>query len=96
MQRWEELYYAKHDGKIEGKIEGKMNILIRQVCKKLAKNKTPEEIAEELEEKPDRIIPICETAEEFAPEYDCQKVFESFHAHFPGIFSVEEKNELFN
>ncbi|MDO4303976.1 MAG: hypothetical protein Q4D94_08665, partial [Bacillota bacterium] len=22
MQRWEELYYAKEDGKIEGKIEG--------------------------------------------------------------------------
>jgi len=79
MQRWEELYYAKHDGKIEGE----MNVLIRQVCKKLAKNKTPEEIAEELEEKPDRIMPICEIAEEFAPEYNWEQVAERYFELFP-------------
>lgn len=71
MQRWEELAYAKEDGKEEGV----RYLLIRQVCKKLAKQKTPEKIAEELEEDIAEILSICKAAEEFAPEYDSDKVF---------------------
>lgn len=75
MQRWEELAYARQDGKEEGeKIQ-----LIKLICKKLAKNKTPEEIAEDLEEEISIILPICELAKEFAPEYDSEKVYEKYY-----------------
>lgn len=42
MQAWEEVYYAKQDGREE--------LLIEQIKKKLAKGKTVEQISEELEE----------------------------------------------
>ncbi|MBO5474128.1 MAG: Rpn family recombination-promoting nuclease/putative transposase [Lachnospiraceae bacterium] len=75
MQRWEEMAYARQDGKAEGE-ELK---LIKMICKKLAKNKTPEEIAEDLEEEISTILPICELAREFAPEYDSEKLYEKYH-----------------
>lgn len=91
MQRWEELYYARQDGieegreegRTEGKAEGEMKLLIRLVCKKLAKNKTPEEISEDLEEELAKILPICEIAEEFSPDYDCEQVAERYFELFP-------------
>lgn len=68
IKRCEELAYAKEDG---------MQIkLIEQVCKKLRKNKTPEQIAEDLEEDIEAIRSICRAAEEFAPKYDSNKIFE--------------------
>ena len=51
--------------------------LIRQVCRKLQKGRTPEQIADELEEAPELILPICEAAAAFAPEYDCDRVFDA-------------------
>lgn len=72
MQRWEELAYAKE--------EGQQYKLIRQVCKKLAKQKEPELIAEELEEDIAEILPICEAAKEFAPEYDSDKIVRKIFA----------------
>lgn len=82
MQRWEELVYAREDGKEEGIKEGikegELGKLIELVCKKLSRNKTPEMIAEELETDLDEIFPICEAAEAFAPEYDSRKVRRKF------------------
>ncbi len=51
--------------------------LIRRVCLKLQKGRTPEQIADELEEAPELIFPICEAAAAFAPEYDCDRVFDA-------------------
>lgn len=53
---------------------------IELVCKKLAKKKSPETIAEELEEDIGKILPICEAAKAFAPEYDSEKVREKYFA----------------
>lgn len=78
MQRWEEVAYARQDGKAEGE-ELK---LIKLICKKLLKGKTPEEIAEDLEEETDTILPICELAKEFAPEYDSEKIYEKYSKVF--------------
>lgn len=76
MQRWEELAYARQDGITEGREEGEQVKLIKLICKKLLKNRTPEEICEDLEEEMGTIMPICELAREFAPEYDSEKVYE--------------------
>ena len=70
----EKLYRSKKEGKAEGKAEQ----LVSQVCKKMKKNKTVEEIAEELEDEVSAIEPIYNIAQEFAPEYDPELVFERF------------------
>ena len=74
MQRWEEVAYARQDGKAEGE-ELK---LIKQICKKLLKGKTPEEIANDLEEEISIILSICELTKEFAPEFDSEKIYEKY------------------
>lgn len=79
MQRWEELAYARQDGKAEGKAEGEEIKLIKLICKKLAKNKTPEEISEDLEEDLEAVRKICDIAKEFAPEYDSGIIYEKCH-----------------
>ncbi len=56
------------------KEEGEENRLIRQVCRKLRKGKGVEQIADELEEDESRIKVICDAAEEFAPDYEENKV----------------------
>lgn len=78
MQRWEEMAYAEQRGRITGKAEGEQSKLIKLVCKKLTKNEAAEEIARELEEEISTILPICELAKEFAPEYDSEKVYEKY------------------
>lgn len=91
MQRWEEMAYATQkgidqgmaQGITQGIAQGEQVKLIKMVCKKLAKNEAPEEIAEELEEETSTILPICELAEEFAPEYDSEKVYEKYCVTFP-------------
>lgn len=85
MQRWEEVAYARQDGRVEGE-ELK---LIKLICKKLVKNKTPEEIAEDLEEEINMIMPICKLAEEFAPEYNSDKVYEKYCMVFRKSFEFE-------
>ncbi|MBO4976905.1 MAG: hypothetical protein J6C54_04060 [Lachnospiraceae bacterium] len=66
-------------GEARGEARGEEKKLIRQVCKKLSKGKAPDVIAEELEEDLAVIAKICEAASEFAPEYDCDKVYEKLH-----------------
>lgn len=85
MQRWEEIAYARQDGKAEGE-ELK---LIKQICKKLLKGKTPEEIADDLEEEVSIILSICELAKEFAPEFDSEKIYEKYCKVFHDSYEHE-------
>lgn len=55
---------------------GKIYNLISQVCKKVEKQKTPSEAAEDLEQDLSVIEPIYEAAEEFAPDYDYELIYE--------------------
>lgn len=64
MQKWEELAYARDEGKAKGFMEGEKNHLARQVGKKLMKGKTAETIAEELEEDLEVIEEICRQIKE--------------------------------
>ncbi len=80
MQKWEEMAYAKLEGRTEGKVEGENIKLIKLICKKLCKNKTPEEISIDLEEDIEVIRKICDIAKEFAPEYDSAKIYEKYNS----------------
>ncbi len=79
LQKWEELAYARDEGKEEGKAEGRAEgekiQLTRQVCKKLIKGKVPKQIAEELEEDLPTIEKICQAARKYAPNYDCEQLY---------------------
>ena len=55
---------------------GKIYNLISQVCKKIEKQKTVLEAAEELEQDISVIEPIYEVASAFAPDYDCEQIYE--------------------
>lgn len=70
MQRWEEIAFAKEEGKEEGREEGSLLKLIAQICKKIEKGKILEDIAEALEEEVSVIEPIYHKVKEFAPPYD--------------------------
>lgn len=54
--------------------------MIQLVCKKLEKHRTPEEISEALEEELADIRAICEAAKDFAPDYDCQRIYEKLNS----------------
>ncbi len=72
MQAWEEKYYERQEGREEGGILK----LIQLTAKKLEKGKTPEIIADELEEQVTTVIAICNAAKVFAPDYDCEQIYE--------------------
>lgn len=82
MQRWEEIAYARQDGREEGRIagksEGEILKLIKLVCKKMSRNKSIDEIAEDLEEEPESIMPIYELARKYTPEYNFEKIYEDY------------------
>ncbi len=65
-------------GIAKGKLEGERWKLVELVCKKLRKGKTPEIIAEELEEERDIIQSICDVAVPFAPDYECEEVYNAW------------------
>ena len=52
--------------------------LVELSCIKLKKGKIPEQIAEELEEETKVIADICKAAGPFAPNYDCEKVYQAW------------------
>lgn len=60
----------------QGRVQGEKRKLIELVCKKLRKGKSFESIAEELEEEKEIIQNICEAAVLFAPDYECDKVYD--------------------
>ena len=51
--------------------------MLKMVCKKLKRKKTIGEISEELEEEYSVIENICRTVENFAPDYDIEKIREA-------------------
>lgn len=61
----------------EGHDMGREIERISMVCRKLVKNKGPEQIAEELEEELPVIHRICRVAEQFAPDYDCEMIYQA-------------------
>ncbi len=79
----EEKYREKfEEGKEEGRAEGRADLLLSQVCRKLRKGKSVPQIADELEEDEIRIQAIYHAVEEFAPDYDEEKVFDAVQAIF--------------
>lgn len=72
----ETLKVIKADEYDLGNQDGQLKKLVDQVCRKLRKGKTAEVIAEELEEDLENILPICESASEYAPDYDNDIVYE--------------------
>lgn len=67
------------DGIDKGREEGADLKLIALISRKLQKGKTPEVIADELEEDIETVKKICETVKQFAPEYDCERIYEAMH-----------------
>ena len=63
-------------GMARGEKNGQLQALISLTVRKLRKGKSVEQIADELEADMATIAPICQAAEEFAPEYDEKKIFE--------------------
>ena len=59
-----------------GEKNGQLQALISLIVRKFRKGKSVEQIAEELEEDMATIAPICKVAEEFALEYNEEKIFE--------------------
>ncbi len=79
-EKWR-LDYMTLEEKFRDKIdEGKEELLISQICKKLRKGKSIPQIADEVEEDEIRIQVICHAAEEFAPDYDEEKVLDAVQA----------------
>lgn len=68
---------AKAEGLAEGFKEGEKLTLIKMVCKKLKRGKTVSEMSEELEEEYSVIESICQIVEDFAPDYDVEKIRET-------------------
>ena len=62
-----------------GRYEGENRKLTEMVCKKLKKGKSPEVIADELEEEMEQIQNICKAAFLYAPDYDCDKVYDAWN-----------------
>ena len=62
-------------GMARGEKNGQLRTLISLTVRKLHKGKSVDQIADELEADKATIAPICKAAEEFAPEYDEEKIF---------------------
>ena len=63
----------------EGREEGDLRRLISQICKKLVKGKDTHTIAEELEEDDDSLVTaIVRVAQDYAPDYDLETVYEAY------------------
>ena len=59
--------------------KGELRKLVSLVCKKMRMNQSLEEIAKDLVEESTVIKPIYAVAEEFAPDYDIDKVFQKIN-----------------
>ena len=64
---WED---QKEEGRLEEREQGRVSL----VCKKLIKGQSVEQIADALEETVESISKICEVANQFAPDYDVEKI----------------------
>ena len=66
------------EGMAEGEEKGRIKNLISLISRKLIKGKEVFTIAEELDEDIDKVAEICRIAEEFAPGYDTDKIYEAY------------------
>lgn len=67
---------GKAEGEEKGTAKGKYIMLLQIVCKMLQKGMAVEEIAGFLEQDTSEIARICRAAEEFAPDYDCELIYQ--------------------
>lgn len=65
--------------------EGEFKKLITQVCRKLRKSKDVDVISDELEEDIEVISEICKAAEEYAPDYNVELVYESYKKQYMAV-----------
>lgn len=72
------------DGEINGKNQGiaigELKKIISLICKKLSKGKSPEIIAQELEEDVAVILPIIESVQKYAPDYNEELIYQDIAA----------------
>ena len=66
-------------GKTEGRNEGKTRAFIQLILAKMQKNYTPEQIADILELDPNFVKEICQIALPMSPNYDPDKIYETYH-----------------
>lgn len=66
------------EGMEQGKKFGAEYKIVELSCKKLRKGKSPEQIAVELEETPEIINDICQAAEPYKPDYNCNQVYQAW------------------
>ncbi|MGN0160223.1 MAG: hypothetical protein ACI4AQ_02415, partial [Lachnospiraceae bacterium] len=69
MQHWEELAEAKDEGATKN--------VITLIIKKMKKNKSVDTIADELEQDVDYVRSIYDIAQKFAPDYNCEEIFDA-------------------
>ena len=74
-QRNEELDQAKKEAEQSAR-RGELTTLIKQCIKKLQKGTSVEDIADMLEEDFSVIQCICNIADNYAPDYDVEKIYE--------------------
>lgn len=65
-----------NDGVIKGEVKGRKLNLIEMVCRKLRKGKLSAQIAEELDEDFAETERICAAAQQCAPEYDSERIYQ--------------------
>ena len=66
-------------GRTEGKNEGKTRAFIQLILAKMQKNYTPEQIADILEMNPNFVKAVCQIAAPMSPNYDPDKIYETYH-----------------
>ena len=70
---------GKSEGMTEGRNEGKTRAFIQLILSKMQKKHTPEQIADILELDPNFVKEICQIAVPMAPNYDLDKIYETYH-----------------
>lgn len=92
------MYSNWHDGYSEGEKkgykEGEEKKLIELICKKMKKNCSAEEIADLLEEDRAKVETIYNTALDFAPDYNIEKIWNKLGgAEKPAVVRDEQMIE---
>ena len=78
MKQWDRERILVKEAKDEGEEIGKNQTLIGQICKKLSKGKSINIIADEVEEDEEFVKEICTIAENYAPDYDVEKIYDEW------------------
>ncbi|MCM1083906.1 MAG: hypothetical protein NC428_10555 [Clostridium sp.] len=82
MEREEAFEDGRAEGIERGVEQGRMKNLITLVCRKLRKSKEVDIIADELEEDIEVISEICKVAENYAPDYNEELVYEAYKEQY--------------